>query len=318
MSAPAAAAALPMPAPLRPDDAVALLSPAGPAPAELIDQAVGLVTDWGLRPVLMPGARERHPRLGYLAGTDEQRAADLTAAWCDPAFTGVLCLRGGYGTVRLLDRLDADAWRSAEPKRLFGSSDITCLHEFLGERVGVGSWFTPMPATTVGRDPIAMAGLSWALFGEPEDWTLDAAGAEPLLPGSATGRLAGGNLSLLAMTVGARDRSRPAEPRVVLLEDVDEPAYRLDGYLQALLRAGWFDTVTGVALGSWLNCGEPGEGEAEIRDLVADTLRPLGIPVLAGLGFGHGPAAASLPLGAQVVLSAEPGDPGLRVVGGRR
>jgi len=123
-----------------------------------------------------------------------------------------------------------------------------------------------------------------------------------LVPGRAEGVLIGGNLSLLAMTTGARSRP-PLDNRgcLALLEDYTEETYRIDGYLQTLLRAGWFEGVTGVALGSWAACS-PVE---EIHALCVETLAPLGVPVVGELGFGHGPAAHSIPLGVPGVLTAD-------------
>jgi muramoyltetrapeptide carboxypeptidase len=126
--------------------------------------------------------------------------------------------------------------------------------------------------------------------------------------------LIGGNLSLLAMTLGARRRG-PVDNTgcIVLLEDVTEDTYRIDGYLTSLLRAGWFDGVTGVALGGWHECSPLAEITAVCREL----LGPLGIPMVSELGFGHGPAAHSLPLGQPATLVAEPGRlPELVVAGG--
>ena len=108
------------------------------------------------------------------------------------------------------------------------------------------------------------------------------------------------------MTLGARGRP-PLDNTgtIALLEDVNEETYKVDGYLQSLLRAGWFDGVAGVALGSWLDCETP-EG---IRDLFVETLAPLGIPAIWELGFGHGAGAGSIPLGVPLRLLAEPGRP---------
>jgi muramoyltetrapeptide carboxypeptidase len=162
-------------------------------------------------------------------------------------------------------------------------------------------------------DAEATASLRSAVFDGLEGRAWSTAAAEVLVPGRATGPLIGGNASLLAMTLGARHR-RPLDHRgaVALLEDVGEETYRIDGYLTSLLRAGWFDGVAGIALGSWHGCSP----YPEIRALCLELLGPLGVPMVAELGFGHGPAAASLPLGQVATLVAEPGVvPGLRTPG---
>lgn len=152
---------------------------------------------------------------------------------------GIFCLRGGYGTVRILDRLDLDRMRAAGPTQLYGSSDVTALHEGLRERLGVATWFTPMIGTlSLLDDEVALASLRAATL-EPVVGQRFC-GGEGLVPGAAHGTLIGGNLSLLAMTLGARDRVVDNTDTIALFEDVGEDTYRLDGYLHALLRSGWF------------------------------------------------------------------------------
>lgn len=275
---------------------------------------MALLRAWGLAPVVFPSAAvidvdpapdaETRSELGYLAGTDDVRAVDLQTAWCDPALAGVFCLRGGYGSVRILDLLDVDALAAARPKPLYGSSDITAIHEWLREHLGVPSWFTPMVGTnSVLEDDVATQHLRAAvLSGHHHHRAWSTPGTVTLLPGRATGTLIGGNLCLLAMTVGALRRP-PIDHTggIVLLEDVNEDTYRIDGYLQSLLRSGWFDGVAGVALGSWQGCGPV----PEIHRLVVEVLDPLGVPIVGELGFGHGPGAASIPLGVTATLVAD-------------
>ena len=298
--------------PLRPGDRVALVAPAGPTPPEQRVRSEALLRSWGLEPVVYPGATTHHQRAAYLAAEDGQRARDLEDAWCDPDVAGVFALRGGYGTVRVLDLLDGERMRAARPKPLYGSSDLTALHEWLREELGVPSWFTPMVGTaSVLDDAEATASLRAAVLEGLAGRRWSSAAAEVLVPGTATGTLVGGNVSLLAMTLGAQ-RRRPVDDRgtIALLEDVTEETYRIDGYLSSLLRAGWFEGVAGIALGSWQACSPL----AEIRALCLELLGPLGVPMVWELGFGHGPAAHSLPLGRVATLVAEPGAvPGLVV-----
>lgn len=284
---------------------VALVAPSGPSPAERLTGAVTLLQRWGYSPVCLPSAIARHPRAGYLSGEDAVRARDVQDAWCDPDVAAIVCLRGGYGAVRVLDLLDVELMAAVAPTPLFGSSDITALHEWLRERLGAAGWFTPMPSTlSVLEDEAAATGLRAALAGAPGGWRVGSDAAVPLVPGTASGVTIGGNLSLLAMTLGARHRP-PVDNTgaIVLLEDVTEDTYRLDGYLQSLLRAGWFDGVAGIALGSWLDCGPV----PEIHDLVLEALGPLGVPIAGELGFGHGLAAQSVPLGVAATLQVDPG-----------
>jgi muramoyltetrapeptide carboxypeptidase len=125
--------------------------------------------------------------------------------------------------------------------------------------------------------------------------------ARALVGGRATGVSTGGTLSLLAAALGARGVPPPPDGAIALLEDVTEEPYRIDRLLTQLLRAGWFDRVAGIALGSWQECGPP----EEVRDVVLDRLGGLGVPVVEELGFGHCPGQLTVPLGAQVELDAD-------------
>jgi muramoyltetrapeptide carboxypeptidase len=288
---------------LGPGDRVALVAPAGPTPPELLASGVELVRSWGLEPVVLPSASAVHGRAGYLSGDDRLRADDVQRAWCDPDIAAIFCVRGGYGSVRILDLLDREAMAAAAPKPVYGSSDVTALHEWLREHLGVPTWFTPMLGTDVmERDPVGREALRAAVLdpSATRSWSSDS--AVTLVPGRTEGVLIGGNLSLLAMTTGARTRP-PLDNSgcLALLEDYTESTYRIDGYLQTLLRSGWFDGVTGIALGSWAECSPV----AEIHALCLEILAPLGVPIVGEIGFGHGPAAHSVPLGVPGVLLAD-------------
>ncbi|WP_181272739.1 S66 peptidase family protein [Brevibacterium oceani] len=142
-------------APLQPGDTVRLVAPSGPTDEESLLRAIAQLESWGLRVVPGENVRARHPRVTYLAGTDEQRRSDLVDAWCDPDTDAVIALRGGYGAMRLLDGIDFDLMRrhlrrrDGRPKLLTGSSDITALHQAWEHHLGVATLFCPM----VGNDP---------------------------------------------------------------------------------------------------------------------------------------------------------------------
>ncbi|RCW40434.1 muramoyltetrapeptide carboxypeptidase [Halopolyspora algeriensis] len=287
---------------LRPGDTVAVVAPAGPVPDDLLDAGLAHLESWGLRVVVGKHVRRRHPRLGYLAATDADRAADLQQAWCDPAVAGVLCARGGYGSMRLLDRIDWPAMAAAGPKILAGSSDLTALHDAVARHLGLASVFGPMTATQAFvEDAPAREHLRRTLF-EPESvTTLEQPAAETLLPGRARGVTYGGNLSLLAGMLGTPDAQAPPERGIALLEDVTEEPYRLDRFVTQLLRAGWFDRAGAIALGSWTDCGPPEQVRAVMLDLLGD----LGIPILGELAFGHCAGQHTVPLGVAAELDAD-------------
>ncbi|GAB3699303.1 S66 peptidase family protein [Mariniluteicoccus flavus] len=297
--------------PLSPGARVAVVGTSGPPTRQLHRRALELLSSWGFDAVAYASSRAEHPRADYLTGPDSLRAKDFEDAWCDPEVDGVVAIRGGYGSVRMLDLLDADRMRAARPKPFFGSSDTTGLQEWLREVLGAPSWFTPMPG--VGshlHDHVAMEGLRQVMVEPWQGRRITAEDAEVLVPGTASGTTIGGNLSLLQMTLGARTR-RPVDntDTIALLEDVNEDAYKVDGFLTSLLRAGWFDGVRGIALGSWLGCVDE-----EVRELCVELLAPLGVPMVWELGFGHCLGATSVPLGVRARLEAT-GEPGLVLEG---
>lgn len=292
-------------APLRPGDRVGLVSTSTPPSKELYDQSLELIESWGL--VAVPGqhVREVHPRAKYLAGTDEHRAADLMRAFTDDSLAAVFCLRGGYGTMRILDLLDVEFLRRARPKPLVGSSDITGLHEFWEQNLGLATWFAPMLATKdLLQSPENLSGLKKSLFSGWKGRVLTGPDAVSIVRGEAKGTVTGGNLSLLRLArgIGAFPAAtQGAAGKIVLIEDVDEELWRLDGLLLTLLRNGYFDGVTGIALGTWDKCGDPDE----VRMVLEDWLAPLEVPLIWGLPFGHGGPVETIPLGVPARIVAD-------------
>jgi muramoyltetrapeptide carboxypeptidase len=289
------------PGPLQAGDRVAVVAPAGPAPPDLLARGVAVLESWGLQVQTCFTVGERDARLPYLAADDAARAEQLQRAWCDPGVAAVLCARGGYGTLRILDLLDWDAMAAAGPTLFVGSSDVTALHAVLGPRCGRVTLFGPMVATrAVADDPAAREGLREALF-DPPAVLRGGPDARALVGGRATGVTVGGTLSLLVSTLGVPGVALPPDGAIALLEDVTEAPYRIDHFLTHLLRAGWFDRVAGIALGSWKECGPP----EQVRDVVLDRLGGLGVPLVEELGFGHCTGQLTVPLGAEVVLDAD-------------
>ncbi|HUQ57618.1 LD-carboxypeptidase [Lentzea sp.] len=271
---------------LSPGDRVALVSPAGPAlPARLLAGAQ-VLRSWGLSvvvPVVQPWS------LPYLAGSDEARAAEFVSAWRSDV-SAVFCVRGGYGCLRMTDLVP---WKDLPPRVFVGSSDVTVLHAELN-LVGLPTVFGPMPGTSdFVDDPLAQSRLRSVLFEGVRSWT----SGVTVVPGVARGVLTGGNCALLAASVGGPRWARPVEGSVVLLEDVGEEPYRLDRLLTQLLRAGWFEPVSGIVLGSWTGCGD-------VASVLWDRLSGLGVPILGEFGFGHCAGSWSLPLGVEAELDA--------------
>ncbi|MFE6160291.1 LD-carboxypeptidase [Streptomyces sp. NPDC056486] len=293
------------PARLTPGARIAVVSPSGPVPEERLQAGLDILRGWDLEPVVAPHALERHPRFDYLAGTDADRARDLQEAWCDPSVSAVICARGGYGAQRMVESLDWDAMRAAMratgPKIFVGYSDITTLHEAFAARMGLATLHGPMVAALdFLKNERAQEHLRATLF-EPEQVQVIASGGTALVPGRARGVTLGGCLSLLASDTGAPGVRASARGGLLFLEDVGEEAYRLDGYLTHLARVGWLEGVSGVALGSWVDC-DPYD---TVRALLLDRLGGLGVPIVEEFGFGHCDGALTIPFGVAGELDAD-------------
>ncbi len=288
-----------LPAALRPGDAVALVSPSGPVPPHRVAAAIMVLTQWGLRPQLFPNAMQR---TGYLAGSDDERLADLNSALADPAMRAVWCTRGGYGLQRIIDRVDFAA-AEADPKLVIGFSDITTLHLALWQRLRLVTVHGPVAAQLdKGANSITAQGARHALMSS-QPVTLKADPAESTYAlrtnGRAQGRLLGGNLSLLASSLGTPDLP-DFNGAILLVEETSESPYRVDRMFTQLLRAKALTGLAGVAIGQFTDCGE-------VSEVIAERLAPLGLPLLGGLPVGHGEQHLAVPLGTMATMDADAG-----------
>jgi len=291
---------------LREGDLVALVAPSGWVPAARAQAAVTVLTGWGLRIRMGKHALGRHT---YLAGTDEERRADFNDALRSPEVRGVLCLRGGYGAQRIADGLDLDAAR-ADPKLVLGFSDVTALHLALWAGAGLPTVHGPtVTQLDRGAESLTATSARHALMsGEPVKVTATAEERthDLRLPGRASGRLLGGNLTLLATSVGTRFRP-DLRGAILLLEDVHEEPYEIDRYLVQLARAGWLDDLAGVAVGQFTDCTTHDAYQPSVVEVLAERLTPLGVPILGGLPIGHGDQQVAVGLGVTAVLDATAG-----------
>jgi muramoyltetrapeptide carboxypeptidase len=292
---------------LRPGSRVSLVAAAGPLPAGALDRAVKRVRELGWEPLVGPHAAGR---VGFLAGTDSERLHDLQEALRSAENDAIWCLRGGYGTMRLLPRIDWSPLRE-RPRALIGFSDNTALHLAAGQAAGVVTFHGPHPAPpelpAFARENLfrvvahtrAAGVLPFPQGGPPR--------AASLVPGVAEGRLVGGNLAILAATAGTPYQLR-ARGRILFLEEVGEPAYRIDRLLTQLLLAGILDGAAGVAAGAFTESPDAGEGGIPpVAEILQERLAPLGVPVAFGFPFGHVPESWTLPIGVRARLDATAG-----------
>jgi muramoyltetrapeptide carboxypeptidase len=281
-----------------------LVSPSGPARPERVARGVELLSGWGLRVTLGPDVYARH---GYLGGTDAQRLAGLHAALRDPAVRGVVCTRGGYGTQRIVDDLDVAAAR-ADPKVVVGFSDITALQLALWRGARLATVHGPGAAWLDERTPAVSADSLRAAMMTAEPAVVTADPDEETypvrVPGRATGTLLGGNLCLLASSIGTADFP-PLAGAILLLEEVAEAPYKVDRMLTHLRRAGVLDGLAGVAVGQFVECAD--DWPVSVVDVLTERLGDLGVPVLGGLPIGHGTGQRSVPVGVPATLDVTAG-----------
>lgn len=287
------------PPPLARGARVALVAPAGPLRGrDDLDRAVANVRDLGWEPVV---ATHALARTGYFAGDDDARAADLNDALRDARIDGVWCLRGGYGATRVLDRIDWSALRG-HAKAVLGYSDVTALHGAIARQAGLVSYHAPTARSTLSA--FSRASLERALM-LGEDSCGVAEHARVLRAGRAVGRLEGGNLAVFAALIGT-PYLPSLEGALLVLEDVNEPVYRIDRMLVQLRLAGALHGVRGIIFGACTNCPEESDdGARTLDELLLELAHLLRVPCLAGVPIGHVPEQWTLPLGALAELDVE-------------
>lgn len=293
---------------LKPGARIALVAPAseGSSPDD-IAKAQAFITAQGWQPILMPNAKNK---MGYLAGTDQERADDLNAAFKDPSYDGIICIRGGYGSMRILPLLDEKMIRR-NPKVLMGFSDITALLVGITRKCGFVTFHGPNALTS--DDAYSMESMLRAVtkaeaMGEilqPSPLPSEKYELKTLAPGKAKGRLVGGNLTLLAHLVGT-PWAADLKDSILFIEDVSEAPYRLDRMLSHMRLAGAFKQCRGVVVGQFARCDEADPDSAwKVADVMQDRLSDLGIPVVSGWAIGHVRTKMTLPLGCVAELNAD-------------
>lgn len=293
------------PARLRRGAVVSLVAPAGPLAEGAVELAAERVRQLGWEPDIGPHARGRR---GYLSGSDPERLADLQAAIDSPVNAAIWCLRGGYGTMRILPEVELTPL-IRRPRPFIGFSDNTALHLAL-HRQGLVGFHGPHPASP-SLSAYSIDLLASLLRNDRPAGILPLpprfVNPEPLVEGTATGALVGGNLSLLAATVGTRYQL-DARGAIVFLEEVGEPVYRVDRLLTQLLLAGALEGTVGIMVGAF--SASPDEGSPDlpsVAEVVYDRLQRLGVPIGIGYPFGHVPDSWTLPLGIQARLDTGAG-----------
>jgi len=276
---------------LFPGDPVAVIAPAGPFDRESFDAGLAIISE-RYRVQYDPGIFERYR---YLAGDDARRLAELSDALASPEVKAIFCARGGYGTMRLLQKLAAPKANQS----IIGFSDITALHQWRQSH-GLMSIHGPV-LTQLGRLGHPTSERLFALL-ESDAPAAPLLGTTAFVEGTAEGPLLGGNLSMFTRLLGTPFMPN-LEGAILFFEDVGERPYRLDRMWTHLELAGVFSQVKGIALGSFTHCEER-DANYSSQDVLRDLAVATGLPCATGFPIGHGDVNEPVPLGVRVRLDA--------------
>ncbi|GHE23757.1 S66 peptidase family protein [Sphingobacterium griseoflavum] len=284
---------------LQPGDKVAIVCPASYIKGS-IDIAVNALQDWGLRVDIGETVTTQYHQF---AGSDELRAADLQRTLDDQSIKAIFAARGGYGTVRIIDRLDFSNFVH-KPKWIIGFSDITVLHSHLQHKLGIASIHGQMPKSFDDSTAEALTSLRRAIFGKPMDYRYQQSGF-PNRSGVGLGQLIGGNLAILhSILASVSDGSY--ENKILFIEDVGESYYNIDRMLWTLKRAGKLAKLQGLIVGGFssLKDSDPSFGQ-RFEEIILDKVKEYNFPVCFGFPAGHIENNHSLVLGKTIRIQVK-------------
>ena len=284
------------PAYLVPGDTVALISPSYYTPMENVERTANVLRSWGLIPAIGPNVGKIVD--GKYAGTIEERVSDIRWAMSDPSIKAIICNRGGYGTIQLIDHLSLSEL-AVTPKWLCGFSDITTLHGLL-TRAGVMSIHGTMSSfladggtdetSTLMRDLLMGSVPRYELPAHPQN-----------ILGQATGVLVGGNLCTFTPNLGTQADATMGQDIILFIEEVEESMHNIDRQFNILRMNGVLDRCRGVVLGEFTDCGSEFTYE-NVETMLCQYLLQYNIPVLCGFPAGHGDVNLPLVMGAPVTI----------------
>ena len=287
---------------LRPGATLGIAAPAGPTDPDTVaaGEAVWRRAGFGLR-----RAGDLTARDGFLAGDDARRIAELTELWRDPEVDAIVCARGGYGTPRIVDRLDPALVREAR-KPLIGYSDVTGLLLWQRRVAGLMGVHGPMLERGDDVDPSVHEDLIATLMGRRSD-SQNTLSGEGRMPGSAEGRITGGNLVLCCASLGT-PWEIDTRGALLLLEEVGERPYRIDRMLAQLRSAGKFETLSGIGVGDLSTCSDERFPQPSAIAVIEAYAREAGVPLVTGLPFGHQRRNHPFALGVRATIDGDRGE----------
>lgn len=289
------------PAFLNQGDRVALISPSYFTPMENVEKTAELLRSWGLEPVVGPNVGKVSD-VGKYAGTLEERISDIRWALNDKSIKAILCNRGGYGAIHLINNIDLTEFKTS-PKWLIGYSDITTIHE-MEQCAGVMSIHGTMSSSLAknGTDSTSTL-LRDLLFGKVPSYDLPSHPQN--IEGSATGTLVGGNLMTLSPLVGSSADVTRYKDFILFIEEIEESMHNIDRQFNMLKLTGALERCRGIILGEFTDCACEYAYE-NVEQMLRQYFLPYNIPVLCGFPAGHGDVNLPLIMGAPVTIDVRP------------
>lgn len=297
------------PKPLQKGDRIGLVSPASKLPhREEYGEIIRQIKSMGYKVKVGRNAKKQY---GGFAGTDKQRADDLNAMFADDSVDAILPFRGGWGCNRILDLVDFNLIRK-NPKILVGFSDITSLLLAIYAKTGLVTFHGPVGKSdwsdyTIHHfDEALTTGDIYALETPGSDFCDSCNDLDVITPGKTTGRLLGGNLSVLTAMIGS-DYLPDWEGSILFVEDVGEDYYRIDRMITQLELSGILDKISGFIFGQCSSCEKSGPDSLPLKKVLRDHVKSRGIPAFSGAMFGHISRTITIPEGVMAEMDAQKG-----------
>lgn len=297
-----------LPKRLKKGDTIGLIAPGYAIKPKVLDEAKITLQAMGFKPYHTNRIIGNH---GYFSNTDAERAADLNEMFTNPKINGILCARGGYGCTRIMDLIDYEAIKK-HPKALIGFSDVTALLNGIYKETGLIGFHGPVGSTL--NDPYSMEQLRKVIMKPSDTFTIKnkqldlSLKMDPeyerytITQGMATGKLVGGSLTLVNALIGTPHEIDFTDA-IVCLEDVEEAPYRIDRMLTQLIMGKTFSKAAGIVFGVCAGCNQSTNPDSfSLKEVVLDRIRPLQIPAVYGMSFGHIKSNFTFPIGINAKL----------------
>ncbi len=289
-------------------DTIGVVAPSGPSCLANVEKGIVVLEDMGFKVKI---GMSCYSKYGYLAGKDELRAGDINSMFADDDIDGIICLRGGYGTPRILEKIDYDNIRK-NPKVYVGYSDITAIHIAINQISGLVTFHGPMITSDIihnfqgfSKESLLNTITNNGVIGDVKNPNEE--NIQCFYRGKAEGRIIGGNLALICSTLGT-PYEIDTRNKLLFLEDIGEEPYRVDRMLTQLRLAGKLQEVSGIILGDWNNCvPENPEKSLTLMEVFEDIILPLKKPTIANVKAGHCSPMITLPFGINAFMDADTG-----------